>query len=131
MAGAPRLRGIPEGSGAFDARPGLALDWRMNDDETGALRNPDPAHTTLDQQELDQLLLINGLLADKPEAGSKNLVDEIRDAVLDSGKLSLREWRALRDRLKEIERLIPHIDLIIELKGQRRVTELKRPANAH
>ena len=41
---------------------------------------------------------------------------EIRTAILDSGKLSLTDWRKLRTKLREIERLIPHIDLIIELK---------------
>ncbi len=75
----------------------------------------------IDQQELDQLLLINGFLSDDATEGrGKSLVDEIKDAVLDSGKLSLKEWRALRDRLKEIERMIPHIDLIIDLKSSRR-----------
>ncbi len=91
-----------------------------SDEGTSAVANPHPERTILDQSELDQLLLINGLLGDAGSAGGKSLIDEIRDAVLDSGKLSLREWRALRDRLKEIERLIPHIDLIIELKTQRR-----------
>ncbi|MFM2091706.1 MAG: hypothetical protein RLZZ127_2195 [Planctomycetota bacterium] len=93
---------------------------KTDEDETGAIVNPDPASATLEQSELDRLLLINGLLADSTEHGSTSLVDEIRDAILDSGKLSHREWKALRDRLKEIERLIPHIDLIIELKGQKK-----------
>lgn len=76
---------------------------------------------TLDQGELDQLLLLNGFLKEETGgAGKKSLIDEIEDAVLDSGKLSLKEWMALRDRLKEIERLVPHIDLIIQLKSQRR-----------
>ena len=76
---------------------------------------------TLDQSELDQLLLLNGFLGDDAiEGGRKSLIDEIRNAILDSGKLSHREWRALRDRLREIEQLIPTIDLIIDLKGRRR-----------
>ena len=81
--------------------------------------NPD---NTLDQNELDQLLLINGFLeeANAIEGGKKSLIDEIRNAILDSGKLSHREWRALRGRLREIEQLIPTIDLIIELKARRR-----------
>jgi hypothetical protein len=74
----------------------------------------------IQQDELDRLLLINGFLAEPQDGTRKNLIDEIRDAVLDSGKLSISEWVALRDRLKIIERLIPHIDLIIELKAGRR-----------
>jgi hypothetical protein len=85
------------------------------------------AGNALDQNELDELLLLNGFLTEDSADGTrKSLLDEIRDAVLDSGKLSLPEWRALRDRLKEIERLIPHIDLIIDLKSVRRET---RPAD--
>jgi len=74
----------------------------------------------IQQEELDRLLLINGFLAEPLDSNRKNLIDEIQDAVLDSGKLSISEWVALRDRLKIIERLIPHIDLIIELKSGRR-----------
>jgi len=75
---------------------------------------------TLDQSELDQLLLLNGFLTDEQDNDRKpSLIDEIRNAILDSGKLSLPEWRALRNRLKDIEQLIPTIDLIIELRGQR------------
>lgn len=71
--------------------------------------------TLLSQLEVDQLLKISELLEERKES---NLIDEIKDAILDSGKLSLPDWRRLRNRLKEIERLIPHIDLIIELKGK-------------
>jgi hypothetical protein len=74
----------------------------------------------LQQEELDRLLLINGFLAEPTDTNRKNLIDEIQDAILDSGKLSISEWVALRDRLKVIERLIPHIDLIIDLKSGRR-----------
>lgn len=80
----------------------------------------DQAQNNIDQNELDQLLLINGFLTEDVPGGKKSLIDEIQDAMLDSGKLSLREWRALRERLREIERLIPHIDLIIQLKSQRK-----------
>ena len=62
---------------------------------------------SLAQSELDDLLRIHGLLAE----GEKNgvaLIDELENAILDSGKLSLAQWRALRDKLKAIERLIPH-----------------------
>ena len=68
----------------------------------------------LSQDELNELLTINGFISEKSE--KKSLIDEIKDALLDSGKLQLSEWKSLRARLKEIERLIPHIDLIIELK---------------
>ena len=77
------------------------------------------AESVLEQAELDQLLRLNGFL-DDGETGRKSLIDELNDAILDSGRLSLKEWRAMRDRLKEIERLIPTIDLIIDLKTRRR-----------
>ncbi|MCK6491321.1 MAG: hypothetical protein L6R48_23975 [Planctomycetes bacterium] len=88
----------------------------------------DPAgnRNTIDQSELDQLLQITGFLNDQVGPNQKSLVEEIEDAVLDSGKLSYAEWIALRDRLKAIERLIPHIDLIIALKAQRRRTTSDR-----
>jgi hypothetical protein len=72
----------------------------------------------LSQDEVNELLTINGFISDKKE--QKNLIDEIKDAILDSGKLELTAWRSLRARLREIEELIPHIDLIIQLKAKRR-----------
>ncbi len=97
----------------------------MGSDKPAKNGTPDVgAGNAIDQSELDELLLLNGFLTEEAADGTrKSLLDEIRDAVLDSGKLSLREWRALRDRLKEIERLIPHIDLIIDLKSSRRETK--------
>ena len=86
-------------------------------------------HDSIQQDELDRLLLINGFLAEPTDHARKNLIDEIEDAVLDSGKLSISEWVALRDRLKFIERLIPHIDLIIELKSGRRRHTTKPSSN--
>lgn len=71
---------------------------------------------SLSQEEVDRLLSISGFIGDASKTDGKSLIDEIKDAILDSGKLSLDEWMGLRDRLKEIERLVPHIDLIIELK---------------
>lgn len=71
----------------------------------------------LTQEELDELLRINEFIA-APEPSKASLADEIRAAILDSGKLSLAEWRSLRARLREIEELIPHIDLIIKLKSE-------------
>jgi hypothetical protein len=82
--------------------------------------DPTGDRNTIEQSELDQLLQITGFLNDQVGPNQKSLVEEIEDAVLDSGKLSYAEWVALRDRLKAIERLIPHIDLIIQLKAQRR-----------
>lgn len=71
---------------------------------------------SLSQEEIDRLLSISGFIGDTGSNDRKSLIDEIKDAVLNSGTLSLDEWMGLRDRLKEIERLIPTIDLIIELK---------------
>ena len=70
----------------------------------------------ISQDEVNELLTLGGFISEEEE--KKSLIDEIKDALLDSGKLSLREWRSLRARLKEIEKLIPHIDLIIELKAK-------------
>lgn len=74
----------------------------------------DNKRNLLSQDEINDLLTINGFISDRTEKTS--LIDEIKNAILDSGKLTLVEWKSLRARLKEIERLIPHIDLIIELK---------------
>lgn len=74
------------------------------------------------QSDLDDLLRINGFLADEGKGSGRNLIDELQEAILDSGKLSLPQWRDLRDRLREIERLIPHIDLIIQLRERRKAT---------
>lgn len=73
----------------------------------------------ISQDEINDLLTIGGFISDHKD--DKSLIREIKDAILDSGKLSLREWRSLRARLKEIEKLIPHIDLIIELKEKQKV----------
>lgn len=72
----------------------------------------------ISQDEINELLTIGGFISDQTSEAS--LVREIQDAILDSGKLSLREWRSLRNRLKEIEELIPHIDLIIQLRERKR-----------
>lgn len=61
------------------------------------------------------MLSINGFLS-KDENQKTDLITEIHEAILDSGRLSLEEWTALRDKLSDIERLIPHIELIIQLK---------------
>lgn len=82
---------------------------------TGRLSRQQP-EANLSQDEVDRLLSISGFIGDVAKTDGRSLIDEIKDAILDSGKLSLDEWMGLRDRLKEIERLVPHIDLIIELK---------------
>ncbi|MCS6970638.1 MAG: hypothetical protein RMM29_09015 [Planctomycetota bacterium] len=74
---------------------------------------------TIEQEELDNLLRIHGLLSDERSQTGRSLIDELHDAILDSGKLSLSQWRELRERLREIEALIPTIDLIIRLKERR------------
>ncbi len=68
----------------------------------------------LSQDEVNDMLTISGFLHREKEQGS--LIDEIKDAILDSAKLSLEDWKQLRSKLIEIELLIPHIDLIIQLK---------------
>lgn len=75
----------------------------------------------ISQDEINDLLTIGGFISDNKD--DKSLIFEIKNAILDSGKLSLREWRSLRARLKEIEKLIPHIDLIIELKGKQKAID--------
>ena len=71
----------------------------------------------ISQEDLDELLRINEFIGQKDE---NSLVSEIQSAILDSGKLELSQWQALRDHIREIEELIPHIDLIIQLKKQHR-----------
>jgi len=80
-------------------------------------------HLLLSQEEVDRLLTINGFIRESEEKTS--LIDEIKDALLDSGKLSLHAWETLRARLKEIEELIPHIDLIIQLKQKAEAKRFK------
>lgn len=67
------------------------------------------------QAEMDELLNIHDLIEGKRES-QRSLIDEIKEAILDSGRLKLEEWRSLRERIREIESLIPHMDLIIKLK---------------
>jgi CTP synthase (UTP-ammonia lyase) len=68
----------------------------------------------ISQADLDELLHINEFIEQKE---NDSLVAELKQAILDSGKLELEQWEALRDHLREIEELIPHIDLIIKLKA--------------
>ncbi|MBA6373375.1 hypothetical protein H4J56_18320 [Colwellia sp. BRX8-4] len=70
----------------------------------------------ISQAELDNLLRINEFIEQVDE---NSLVSELKLAILDSGKLELTQWESLRDHIREIEELIPHIDLIIKLKKER------------
>ncbi|MDO6427535.1 hypothetical protein Q4489_10945 [Thalassotalea sp. 1_MG-2023] len=69
----------------------------------------------ISQQDLDNLLRINEFIEQEDE---NSLVSELKQAILDSGKLELYQWESLRDHIAEIEELIPHIDLIIKLKRE-------------
>ncbi len=73
------------------------------------------------QNEIDELFKIHELIADQEEEKSLSLVEEIKGAILDSGKLTLKEWKSLRERIREIEVLIPAIDMIISLKDPRKI----------
>lgn len=68
----------------------------------------------LSQNEVDSLLM--RFISKQVE--QKTLVEEIKEALLDSAKLSLAEWHELRDRIREIEELSPHIDAIIKFKTE-------------
>ena len=76
----------------------------------------------LSQDDIDNLLKINELIS-KQDQAERSLVDELKHAILDSGTLKLNEWISLRKKLKEIEDLIPHIDLIIRLKKEEAVRD--------
>ncbi|GAA6170378.1 hypothetical protein NBRC116592_00480 [Colwellia sp. KU-HH00111] len=75
----------------------------------------DEVDNLISQDDLDSLLRINEFI----QLDDKNsLVEELKQAILDSGKLELRQWQSLRGHLREVEALIPHIDLIIKLKKE-------------
>ena len=84
--------------------------------------------TFISQDIMDSLL--SDFVAEDNETQHSDLIDEIHEAILDSGKLSLMQWIKLREKLREIEQLIPHIDLIIRLKSkhQDKLTEEERNA---
>ncbi|GAA5138734.1 hypothetical protein [Thalassotalea piscium] len=69
----------------------------------------------LSQADLDDLLRINEFIE---QSDGNSLVSELKRAILDSGKLELTQWLSLRGHIREIEELIPHIDLIIKLKKE-------------
>ena len=72
----------------------------------------------ISQDEVDELFKIHDLISDKKEEKQTSLIEEIKGAILDSGKLTITEWKSLRKRIREIEVLIPHIDMIIQLKDK-------------
>lgn len=72
----------------------------------------------LNQEQIDQLLALQDFIRQSAEQRD-SLIEQIKDAILDSGKLALNDWVKLRSILTEVERLIPHIDLIIRLKQER------------
>ncbi len=78
---------------------------------------PEEKAVTLEisQEEMDSLL--TNFVSDE-NSGHESLLEEIHEAILDSGKLSLMQWVKLRERLREIEELVPHIDLLIKLKSK-------------
>ncbi len=80
----------------------------------------------ISQDEIDDLLTIAGFIEEEENNKGHSLVEEMKSAILDSGKLQLKEWHTLRRKLHEIEVLIPHIDLIIKLKEQRKKIERAR-----
>lgn len=70
----------------------------------------------ISQSDLDNLLRISEFIEQRDE---NSLVSEVKKAILDSGKLEIFQWESLRDHIREIEELIPHIDLIIKLKREK------------
>ena len=70
----------------------------------------------ISQDDIDSLFRINEFIEPDDE---NSLVEELKQAILNSGKLELDQWQSLRDHLYEIEQLIPHIDLIIKLKKEK------------
>ena len=69
------------------------------------------------QEQINQLLTLNEFISSKKSA-TRQLIKEIKSVILDSGKLELEGWRTLRAGLRELEDLIPVIDMIIKLKGE-------------
>lgn len=81
----------------------------------------------ISQAEMDELMRIHDLIGGSKENNKKqqlSLIDEIKNAILDSGKLTLDEWRSLRLRIEEIIKLSSHIDLIIQLREQKERREM-------
>ena len=67
------------------------------------------------QDALDELMRIDAFIRETNDTQA-SLLHDIESAILDSGRLTLAEWKALRESLRAIEELVPHIDLIVRLK---------------
>ncbi len=72
----------------------------------------------LTQSDLDSVL--GNFLNEDKNSNEISLIDEIKEAILNSGRLSYREWKSLRGRVKEISEMLPHIEFIISLKQQKK-----------
>ncbi len=69
----------------------------------------------ISQEDMNNLL---ESFVSEEDGSHESLIEEIHEAILDSGRLSLMQWVSLREKLREIETLIPHIDLLIRLKSK-------------
>ncbi len=104
------------------------IDALMNGDtiaeeENSEQANPDeateelpPEALAISQDEMDSLLAT--FVSDEETADHESLLEELHEAILDSGRLTLMQWVRLREKLREIEELIPHVDFIIKLKNK-------------
>lgn len=92
----------------------------MTKEKQSKKKNP---NDYISQTQIDELLKIDDLIKEGAEKEETSLIAEIKNAILDSGKLKLTAWVTLREKLSEIEELIPHIDLIIKLKEQQQLKD--------
>lgn len=82
-----------------------------------AKKSPEAGSSLLiSQDEMDSLL---STFVSDDTGEHESLLEEIHSAILDSAKLTLIQWVNLRKKLREIEELIPHIDLLIRLKSKK------------
>ena len=52
--------------------------------------------------------------------GPKNrIISQFYEAILDPRALSLQEWVGIQESIREIEKLAPHIELIVRLRRGR------------
>jgi len=70
----------------------------------------------LSQDDIDHLIHLDEFINSKKGA-TRQLIREMRSVILDSGKLSLEQWRVLREGMTQIEELLPVMDMIIRLKA--------------
>lgn len=76
-----------------------------------------PVGGALDQSDIEELFKLSEFIQSRKDKNN-SLLQEIKRCILDSGKLSGLEWEQLRDNLRDIEQMIPTIDLIIKLKSE-------------